>query len=332
MRKNSIKFFLYLPLVGLLEAPFALAFFGYPRLLSSNLGPSLFAHAVAVALCFFSFPKAWGWNASFFLLFLPFFGWILMLFLYFSPLSSTRTRTQEESFVRGEKEERTFDFPSGRRKERIAKELDLMPLSEILLGDDLAMKRGAIEQLVVIKTPEVIQLLHQYRTDPSVDIRFFVTNALSRIKKEYEEQLAAAKEEMKKDIYDIPKRSFLAKSYLLYARSGLSDETMKRSYEGEALYHLQFSAQDEQAPEEIFWMLIDLYRSHKDWDHVLQLCELLEQRGGQIREEILLAKVETLFQLHRFRDLVSLLQRARQKNIPLNSRFQSILHWWGAWA
>ncbi|EKD41926.1 MAG: hypothetical protein ACD_73C00439G0001, partial [uncultured bacterium] len=51
-------------------------------------------------------------------------------------------------------------------QERVLTELDFMPLADIMEGNDASLKRGAIERLGELKTPEAIQLLMKYRSDP----------------------------------------------------------------------------------------------------------------------------------------------------------------------
>lgn len=239
-----------------------------------------------------------------------------------------RAAMEEEMDIGGLTFTEPTEFSKLRREERILQELDFMPVSEIMAGDDLELKRGAIERLAEIKSEEAIALLTSYRTDPDMDTRFFVTTALSRIKKDFEEQLQAAKEEMKKDVYNIAIRIFLAKSYLQYARSELLDDTTVRVYEGEALYHLQFSIMDEDAPEEVFWLLIDIYQARREWEKVIQVLDVIENRNLGDIENRTIMRIQALYNLERYPGVTEVLEKSVSQK-PVGSRVQTLANWWG---
>jgi len=287
---------------------------------------------------FFALPKDKGWfnatrlwarNVAFLTGLFPFLGWLFSGILYWKqvPYDPKATMEKEMEFGVGSKAG-LFQIQGGANvRERVLKALDFMPISEIMAGEDGELKRGAIDRLADIKTPESIQLLHQYRTDPNMDIRFFVTTALSRVKKEFEEGLHAAKAEMQKDVYKIEFRIVLARTYLRYARSQLLDETTVKAYEEEALYHLQFSILDEEAPPEVFWILIDIYRAIGNYKRALQVLDVLEKRKKGSFEEVLRTRARILYRLDRYDELAALL-KASQKRKGMSPQMSALANWW----
>lgn len=329
------RFLFFWVLAGALEFPFAEAFFSdaeghlrrFPML-------SLGWHAAASLLLLFSAPLKKGWLFFFVSLPFPLFGWAAAPALFFS------YRPEKEIGKPPEEEEENAVFPllpvalppskSGiSKRRRISGELDLIPLIDIMKGDDPDLKRGAIEKLASLKDPASIDLLLSCRSDPSVEIRFFVTSALTRVKKELDEDLDAAKHRMQKNANDIDAHVLLAKVYLRHARSHLLDPFTARSYEQDALYHLNFALQSKEAGREVFQMLIDIYSSHDEWEPAFEALQVLEKRGIASPEEIAAVKTELLFHTRRYGELVEELKTMKEKGM-VNETLIPAAFWWGA--
>ena len=103
--------------------------------------------------------------------------------------------------------------PAQEPTSRVMQQLDFLPLVEVMACDDIDLKRSAIEQLARLRSPDAMKILLQYRRDPSLEVRFYVNSALSRIKKEFDEALDAARRQMQLDVYKVSARIFLAKIY-----------------------------------------------------------------------------------------------------------------------
>lgn len=312
---------------GLLETPFTmLLFLPHFSFLERHLFWSLVAHGIAFVLLFKTSPrKSW-------LFLLPFFGWFFALL----PLLSDRSKEvgpmalqlfpEDESWPLPGQPERGQPitpeklFPNVERKERVLQELDFLSLADILGGADALLKRGAIERLAQLKTPEAIKLLLTHRTDSSMEIRFYATSALARIKKEFDEELESAKQEMKKDIYKVSARFLLAKRYLSYARSHLLDPETEASYEREALHHLQFVTGSPYGSEEANWLLLEIYRNREAWDEAFAILG----QGNRFEQ----SKAMMYYAMGQFDQLVAQLSTMKATGI-LAKEWVPIADWWG---
>lgn len=339
-----IRFLFFLIFAAVLEIPFFLAFTFDPSLLMNHRLEVLGGHGIAIILLFFSEPRGEGWfsperlwsrNLAAVTAVLSFLGLVAFGIFYlaqrFRRYEVTTSVEEEMDFAPSPHE--TPLPPSrdlkGDFRERILKEMDILPYAEILAGDDYELKRGAIEQLAFLKTAEAMTLLEQYRSDPSADIRFLVTTALARVKKDFEEELHAARENLRKDPHDINERVSLARVYLQYARSKLADVTTAQAFTSEALFHLQFAVLAEEAPVEDFRLLIGIYRETGDWDAVLQLLDMMGKRGKGSREEIAEIRTEAAYETGRFDNVVSALRKGRAEG-HLGPKLSPVADWWGA--
>ncbi len=212
------------------------------------------------------------------------------------------------------------------KKERIIHELDFTSLSDILLGSHLPLKRGAIERLYQLKTPEAIRLLMQHRNDPHPDVRFYVTAALERIKHDYESDFHSAYLEMKKDIYKNSARLLLARRYIEYRHSGLLDEALNQTYFEEALFHLNEIIKSEVPLEESYWLLLDLYKEQtsKYKNEIFKLHQLLEKNGGDF-QRIKKSKIEVFFSLKQYAEM-----KRELSGMSKDPEWASVASWWGA--
>lgn len=334
------RFLLFWIPAGLLEIPFFLAFTFDSSFLMNQASLSLGLHLTATVLLFFCEPRGKGWwnperlwarNVAAVTAIFPFVGWMAMGLLTFikkiKPYEVTTSVEEEMDF--GAPARESFTIRNVNKKERILKELDFLPFAEILAGSDTELKRGAIERLVEFRTAGATSLLEKYRSDPSADIRFLVTTALARIKKDFEEELHAARETVQKDTHHIGSRISLARTYLQYARSKLLDATTAKGYMSEALYHLEFSALAEETPAEAFRLLIGIFREQGDWKRVLQILDMMEKRKVETVEKIAEIRLETYHEMGRYGDGLKTLRELRASGL-LNAKLSPIADWWGA--
>lgn len=317
------RFLIFWIVSGFLELPLSLAAAGQEIFLLSHPFWSLIFHLSAALLL------GWSGGRVFLVLtlFLPVVGWLLSGILFWQNKNfSLRAVLEEEDWMMVGVKSKPPSPKLKKRRERILQELDLLPLADIMAGDDLELKRGAVDRLIALKTLEAVALLQNYRRDSSMDVRFFVTTALAKIKRGFQDEIDAVKEAMQKDIYKLEPRLHLAQSYLRYARSGLLDQETAQSFVGEALHHLQFSAMAEAAPEEVFSTLIEIHSEQKDWEKVLEVIAMLEARTGDGAKE-LAAKTNALFHLGRHAEVTPLLSQGRTAQI-LAPELRPVADWW----
>lgn len=211
---------------------------------------------------------------------------------------------------------------------RVARELDFLPLVEILAGDDIPLKRGAIEQLIRLGTPEAIAVLMSRRSDPSMEMRFYVNTAINRLKKEFDEELNAARRQMQMDANNVTTRLNLAKIYLRYADSGLLDPDMVTSYEDEAMYHLIYALNSGSPTRETAQMLINRQIRRRDWNG----AEKSVQKSGELRlisaVEAAEYQAEIFYSCKKF-DQVAVVMRSIPAGSSLSPSLQTAVLWWG---
>lgn len=337
----------FLPLwivAGFLEIPFFEAlFFPNPTLLNNYVGFSALTHLIAIILLFFSIPKGFGWfhgerlwarTFIFWLLYLPMIGWIISGVLFIGHTYFAK----EYIFEEDEQEEETYDIYgkpygiptySGDPSRRIFEELDVVPLVDIFKGEDSNLKRGAIERLVKMRTPEAIGVLQKYKKDSSPDIRFFINSGLTQIKKYFDDELKAAQSEMKQDYYKISARFFLAKEYLHYARSGLLDKKTSDYYEQEAIHHLNEVIKTPYASEQAYWMLIDNYLDLEEWDKALKVLNDLEKNRSSVNtKKIIKTKITIYFNTKQLNQLLKEFSNLKALG-STEPKWSAHLNWWG---
>lgn len=264
----------------------------------------------------------------FLILFFPILGWVAAPFFYFFCRKPSQGLAGEEDAFLPPLFQPVFHPNLSKVEERkwMMKELDFLPLVEILRGRDLEMKRGAIEELAHIQTPEAIRILLEYRSDPEMEIRFFVTSALGKIKQAFDETLEASQKEMQKDVYKISARIFLAKLYLQYSNSGLLDSVIAKKYEEEALYHLKYAVKSEFANQEAFELLLKLYEGREDWIATFSTVEMMEKKNKGTPALRLTKKIEALYQMGRYPDVVLEMGPLRKLG-GINREWEAAINW-----
>ncbi len=337
------RFMFFWGLSGLCEFPFLQTLLGFPYFFKGHTPFVVLLHVTGSVLLFFCVPKGEGWfhparmgaKTFFYMgLFLPFVGWIISGILYIHFI-----KEKDKPYTINQEDDDNFfmdSFPSLSlsiqlpRRNRLQKQLDFIPLVDIIRGpEEIELKRGAIEKLAQINTPETIDLLFSLRSDPVMEVRFYATSALGKIKKEFDERLDAAKEEIKKTSPSSKARLNLAQAYLEYAQSHLLDKVTTSAYETEALFHLQEELNNPFPSLQAFWMLIDLYKNHRRWEQALDLLEKLEHHPETEIILVLKSKIEIIYLMQRYQEIPVLLEKLTQKN-KLPDEWTALAQWWGA--
>lgn len=298
-----------------------------PDLLENPIPLLVGIHLLASLIVFFFVPK----NMTFFFLLFPGLGAIGLLGLEIirhcqKGRTHQHAEPEESGWQPDELPGAEFPAPPSRSK-RILEELDLMSLSEILLTEGLDYKRGAIEKLALLKTPEAIALLLHHRSDSSAEVRFHVTAALEKIKREFDEELEAAKNQMKKNPEDLSLNLSLSKIYLQYARSNLLDEATIRHFEREALFHLNQAISSGEADIQSYRMLIQLHKKRLEFDRATEVLTRLDQTMRVPEKEISKERIQICYESGRYPEMVHELRQLKEKGVE-DPFWTAWIHWW----
>lgn len=323
---------------GVLEYPFLEACLSSRTLfLGQHPILSLLGHSAATALLYlasverqYAIERLWPKTLALFNFFLPGFGILTDLVFY---LCYQRWGHGDISLAN---EDRVLDAirwqarpekPSTHYLAEISGELDILPLADILAGEDHELKRGATRRLAEFKSPESIQLLNSYRSDPSPEVRFYVTSALTRVKEAYDQELEAARAEMKKKIAQAPIHLSLAKRYSQYAQSHLLDEEAAHQHELEAIHHLEQVIRLRPKDPEAYWLLTEIYLNRAEWNQALATLASLSRHTAINERELAKKRIQVLFEKREFGKLQQ--EFAHFKDLRgLEPEWQALTLWW----
>ena len=105
-------------------------------------------------------------------------------------------------------------------------ELDVHPIADILAGEDIGMKRGAVNLLRRIGSCEAVSLLRKSLSDENAEVRFYAHTALTRLEEDYAQSLEKA--EYRADKYgSAQSHAELGSVYRNYAQSGLPERNIQ---------------------------------------------------------------------------------------------------------
>lgn len=277
----------------------------------------------------FTLSQRWTWWIFLWVLLLPGAGWVfggILVAVGWRVRDPDKILTEEDALAVSPSVVPTK--PDEMPTARIAKELDFVPLVEVLASDDINLKRGAIEQLSRLRTPEAIQVLMAHRSDPSMEMRFYVNSSLVQIKREFDEALDAARNQMRMDVDNVAGRLNLAKIYLLYAASGLLDSDLMMAYEGEAIFHLTYVLNSNAPTRESAQMLIGYQIRIRDWAQAEETVQ--KARNLKLIDDAEMAEyqAEILYSRRQFNKIGDAL-RTIPSWAPLSADWKTSLLWWG---
>lgn len=186
--------------------------------------------------------------AALFTIFLPFIGLpgislTLLAALIFMESHGLAEEYKEKAYEGGGLD---VDLPTD-VTEFLYDEVDIHPIADILSGDDMGMKRGAVNLLRRIGSAEAVKLLRKSLSDENAEVRFYAHTALTRLEEDYAESIDKAHFQVER--YDSAKaHAELAKVCRNYARSGLPEVNMQEQSMRSACEHWKIAAEKE--PEE----------------------------------------------------------------------------------
>lgn len=312
-----------------------------------NLITTASLHLFSCILIFLAVPKRrdfpwysreqfWAYTLFLICFFLPLFGHaiVLALFLFHkqpAPKELLEKSREDEDLIKPQFTlDEKFDFVrnSAELKKKIGESVDFLPLTDIMAGDDVELKRGAVEKLIQYGTKEAIETLLTYRNDASPDVRFFVTSALTRYKKTMDEELEAAKLEMKNDTSKVSIRILLAKLYIKYIESKLLDEISCNFYLNEAKINLIFAVNSEETNEQAFVMLLDVHERLKEWGEADNLLKQMKGKNLISQNHYLQHCAKINYETKNFPELIGVFREFITAS-DVDREWSATAHWWG---
>ncbi|TBR22359.1 HEAT repeat domain-containing protein [bacterium] len=321
---------------GLLEFPLVCVLAAHPTPLP--LWAVTLLHLFAAALTFFAPPRGKGWflptrhwgeSLALAVLLLPGFGWLAAGWLLW--YSGEMTAHKEAYRFDQDAPEDTnplaaLGTPAAIRRE-LADALDVLPAADALLSNDPALKRGAIETLARIRTPDSIGWILRARTDPDPEVRFYATSALTRLKGEYETGVRAAERESVLQPGDPALRLAIHRVRYEYAVSGILDAPARASILADC--RVQAAGQAARDPEAA--RLAFLVERAIDPAGAFPALERLERLDPGRTGRWLRERVELCFLLGRHAETARLLKERRAEALADSSgdrEWQSAVLWW----
>lgn len=110
----------------------------------------------------------------------------------------------------------------------LAEEMGVEPIRDILDGNDVDLKRGAVTLLRNLGTPEAVKMLRLCLTDEALEVRYSAHSALTVIEEGHTRAIAEAKDKVEEG--EAGSRTRLGLACLAYATSGLPEEALASHY------------------------------------------------------------------------------------------------------
>ncbi|MBI4237197.1 MAG: hypothetical protein HY696_02115 [Deltaproteobacteria bacterium] len=328
-------------LAGLCEWPFLQALGTNGRWIEQFPGSALLWHLVAVGVLFlFAEPRGrsyfaperrhaqWG---ALSVAFLPLIGWGVAVGLTWWRHAVGSASLDDALDPMGASDLLTA-VPAARsareRRLQVLEGLDVLPFAEILAGTDEALKRGAVQRLAVLRTSDAIALLLHHRRDPNLSIRFAIAATLEQIKKDFDEALDAARQELRRGPFKVSARILMAKVYWQYVTSGLLDPETARAYTQEAREHLTAATRTPYANASAYWLLVELHRRARDWSAALTVLEQLAAQPEMDSVAVHQARAECLFADGQYHAVPAAIAAIPQVTAG-EATWRSLGQWWG---
>jgi hypothetical protein len=330
------RFWTLWAVAGLFELPAGAMLLGWVMPLPPWLVLAL--HVLASGILFFAPPREkgwlmrsrhWGLHLALTQLFLPAIGWALAGWLVRShadaPFAKDAYRFQTEDDGSDGLSANLGTQEAIRRE--LAEAADVLPAVDALLSRDPALKRGAIEALARLRSPEAIRWIFRARADKDPETRFFATSALTRLKRDFEAAIHSAEKEAVSKPGVQAAQLAVPRIRCEYAASGILDPKTRDAVFEECRLQLRPAA------ERGLDALRLLYRVERllDRERALEVLDRLDQADPSAKPRWLRERAETLFELGRHADLKRLLREeasVAEEGVLSEPDWRAAALWW----
>lgn len=337
---QRIRFYALWVLSLSLEYPLLILFF-QPILISNQniVIQSACAHLISSITLLFSYPKSVSWFyhkrkwPQFFFyvsLFLPILGHLIAVFFYIA--FRNKKHATHEIFEEANRFLATGTLSIFQLRQDFSKQdtirnaINFLPLVDILNGDDLALKRSAIEKLSYISNKESIATLKQYKNDPSAEVRFYITSAIIRIKKNFDEEIGYLKRQIQSTPDSIKLKISLADLYLKYFLSNLLDTHDQDPLLENAIFQLKSVLEKEADNQKALNTLMKCYQLKNDTENKRKVAQTLLKYGYIQEDEYQKINISALFKERQFTTVTNELHKL--SNDKLDKHWLAFKTWW----
>ncbi|MBI3552668.1 MAG: HEAT repeat domain-containing protein [Elusimicrobia bacterium] len=279
--------------------------------------------------------RHWAQAAGLWTLCLPGVGWVLICALKLANPTAGGASSPHVFEEEDQEEDEEAFVPVATEEEtsrRLMAAVDVVPAADILVGPDPALKRGAIETLARIRTPEAIRWLLQSRRDPNPEVRFYATSALTNLKSEYEQRIRAAELEIfEKPTEPAPQLVYCRIDYE-FAMSGLVEGSTRELILGKCRSWLKDLSERDDSALRLHYLVEKELDPPKALAMLSTLIARLPEEGLRWRKEA----AALLFTLGRYAEVAQrmkslgpgLLAEADGPLTPEGEQWKSAVLWW----
>jgi len=217
-----------------------------------------------------------GWISFF----MPVIGIIGCMSVYFSIISFVSTKGLAEDYQ--EETARVVDdepLPDSVKNHEafMSNELNVEPIRDILSGDDPDMKRGAVDYLGRIGSPEAVRILKQCLADDSPEVRFMSHTMLGRIDEKHVKRIKSLQTDLEKASIEDQAILYekLGYCYKAYSDSQLLEISTRDYYlkQSEVSYQNNLSLTKSKDPN-ILFTLANIYTMLKETEKAKSFFEI----------------------------------------------------------
>ncbi len=226
---------------------------------------------------------------------LPFFGSLLFLmaliYLIFvkkdEKIAFSTEDTEEEMYG-------FFEFEKPQKSEEelgevLARALEIEPYIDILRGRDTELKKGALNKLSEIVTPNSVKIMRMALRDENPEVRLMASQALSKIEEKINSDVASASERVSQSPRSIEARNNLGALYYRYALLDIHDETTRRFHLQKALNEFLASLQENCDQEKILLLLGKIFLRIQNYQKAAEIFKkIIEFKPEELDPRIFL--------------------------------------------
>jgi tetratricopeptide (TPR) repeat protein len=201
----------------------------------------------------------------------------------------------------------------------MSSELNVEPIRDILSGDDPDMKRGAVDYLGRIGTPEAVRILKQCLADDSPEVRFMSHTMLGRIDEKHVKRIKNLQSDLEKASVEDHAilHEKLGYCYKAYSDSQLLEVSTRDYYlkQSEVAYQANLSLTKSNDPN-ILFTLAQIYTILGEMENAKSFFDIarisaLENEAYMLALRNIIGLAELLYNESLFSELINLI-----KNMP----------------
>lgn len=276
--------------------------------------------------------QIWRWLGILFCFFLPLYGLVGILFLYFAIRRKTKNQSATVSVAPSADHLRRKTIQTSSLEGSMVDidwqdERIVQPLIDALKGEDVEIRKGAVNALAAKKDPAAIKALADSLENTALEVRYFAVEALGKISKDFSDRIIDAQTAVEQNPGVYSYIVDLATCYYEYAVSAVEDKTLSEFYLRQAFNEYGKAFELNQTDMGLLIRYAEVLTRLDEFKKALELYQLAAS-GGNDKIDAMVGMADVCFKMGNLKEVKKIAKQLKASTEKMPEQVQQAVSIW----